>query len=117
MLQFDLFVTVFYAAVRSASNSIRFCKKQLLSCLLAIYIGRGLEYFRGNFKFFEFSFFRLIFNNARTFPSSIALISSRSLPVMDAMFVNPQPQVPYHDIIFLRKYLLYRITRIAQFVQ
>ena len=54
MLQFDLFVTVFYAAVRSASNSIRFCKKQLLSCLLAIYIGRGLEYFSINFNFFKF---------------------------------------------------------------
>ena len=116
MLQFDLFVTVFYAAVRSASNSIRFCKKQLLSCLLAIYIGRGLEYFSINFNFFKF-FSAAFYNNAGTFPSSIALISSRSLPVMDAMFVNPQPQVPYHDIIFLRKYLLYRITRIAQFVQ
>ena len=56
MLQFDLFVTVFYAAVRSASNSIRFCKKQLLSCLLAIYIGRGLEYFSINFNFFKFIF-------------------------------------------------------------
>ena len=55
MLQFDLFVTVFYAAVRSASNSIRFCKKQLLSCLLAIYIGRGWKYrqmdtFRPNWR-------------------------------------------------------------------
>ena len=71
MLQFDLFVTVFYAAVRSASNSIRFCKKQLLSCLLAIYIGRGLEYFRGNFKFFSNLFFDLIF--------AIALLSQHSL--------------------------------------
>lgn len=62
MLQFDLFVTVFYAAVRSASNSIRFCKKQLLSCLLAIYIGRGLEYFSINFNFFKF-FSAAFYNN------------------------------------------------------
>ena len=66
MLQFDLFVTVFYAAVRSASNSIRFCKKQLLSCLLVIYIGRGLEYFRGNFKIFEIYFLTIHFS---TFPN------------------------------------------------
>ena len=33
------------------------------------------------------------------------------------LFVNPQPQVPYHDIIFLKKYLLYRITRIARFTR
>ena len=90
MLQFDLFVTVFYAAVRSASNSIRFCKKQLLSCLLVIYIGRSLEYFSINFNFFKF-FSAAFYNNAGTFPSSIALISSRSLPVMDAKFSGDIP--------------------------
>lgn len=90
MLQFDLFVTVFYAAVRSASNSIRFCKKQLLSCLLVIYIGRGLEYFSINFNFFKF-FSAAFYNNAETFPSSIAQISSKSLPVMDAMFSGDIP--------------------------
>lgn len=86
MLQFDLFVTVFYAAVRSASNSIRFCKKQLLSCLLAIYIGRGLEYFRGNFKFFKIYFFGNYFSNRKNIHLTVK--GTGSLLIINSMSFN-----------------------------
>ena len=33
------------------------------------------------------------------------------------MIVSPQPQVPYHNTIFSRKYLLYFITQCARFTQ
>lgn len=43
-------------------------------------------------------------------------LDERSL-IAQRLNANFQPQAPYHDIIFLWNYLLYRITRIALFVQ
>lgn len=55
----------------------------------------------------------VIFSN--TF-CAILLFPKRILTVHQ-QYVNPQPQVSYHHTIFFRKYLLYRITRIARFAR
>ena len=43
-------------------------------------------------------------------------LDERSL-IAQRLNANFQPQAPYHDIIFLWNYLLYRITRIARFAR
>lgn len=57
-------------------------------CLLAIYIGQGLKYFSPNFNFL---FLTAFYSATGTFPSSIARISSKFLPVMDAIFSGVIP--------------------------